>query len=215
MKYQHLYGLFDNFPHRRKQLKDKDQKWLHEQFMKTLQEKISSEPEQAAEFQSEILIMEGETAAAEGHLEHALGYFNEAAAVFGQNVSAIVRVASVMLELDKPNVAQSLYEIALKKDPFDPGIATGLGVCQMELGQIPQARNTFKKVADERETYAPAHFFLAVLESDRHEMKRYFNKAMFYAGVSGSDPFLQPDTDAVMARNNPEFRMRLLSGPDY
>ncbi len=143
-----------------------DQAATHEEAVRLKQEAISSHREghsfssSAKLIEAEALVIQGDIQAAEGHRDHAFGYFNQAMATAPRYVPAIARCALVSMQIGKFELAKSLYEIASGIEPEKPRFATAIGVSLLELGQINEARKVFEMIVAKEETYPAAYFFL-------------------------------------------------------
>lgn len=90
--------------------------------------------------------------------------------------------------------------------PENPRLETAMCVCLMELGYIDKARNVLISIAQENRNYAPAYFFLSLIEENPVEKQRYFKAATSHLSMrQDEDPFMEPGTSDIMMGYSPGY----------
>ncbi|KAK9480930.1 mitochondrial precursor protein [Lipomyces japonicus] len=77
---------------------------------------------------------------------------------------AYIKLATLNVELDKPDVASSLFEAAVKADPNLPDIYYHRGQINFIMTQFTEAAKDFQKAIDLNNNWALAHIQLAVTQ---------------------------------------------------
>lgn len=158
------------------------------------------------DIEAEPEILNGEIAAAQGDIRGARSCFAGAVGQAPRSVNALVRNAMMdMLVCDYKN-AKSRYEEALNVEPENPRLLTGKAVCLMEMDREEEAREILYKIGNHPSNYnyAPAYFFLSLIESDPSLREDFFNQATNYACMStDKNRYMEPGTDIIiMSRCN-------------
>jgi tetratricopeptide (TPR) repeat protein len=153
------------------------------------------------ELEAESEILHGEIAIANHNPIGARNCFASAVGQTTKNVKALVRNAMMDMLAGRFESAKDIYYTAWDIEPENPRLRTAIGVCLMELGQIEEAKGMLLGVTRHRENrdYAPAYFFLSLIETDPGLRQEYFNGATRNACmIEDVNPYMEPGTGLII-----------------